>query len=61
MTDKLLTGFKQKIKNFTLVPAGGGCFEVTVNDELIYSKLQTGVFPDEQAIIEAVGKRLKKK
>ena len=61
MTDKLLTGFKQKITNFTLVPAGGGCFEVSVNGELIYSKLETGVFPDEQAIIDAVGKRLKKK
>ena len=61
MTDKLLTSFKQKIKSFTLVPAGGGCFEVTVDGELIYSKLQTGVFPDEQSILDAVGKLLKKK
>jgi selenoprotein W-related protein len=57
----LLTGFKQKINKLTLVPAGGGCFEVTVGDELVYSKLKTGTFPDEQAIVESVTERLKKK
>ncbi len=60
MAAKLLTGCKQKIKALTLVPAGGGCFEVTVGDELIYSKLKTGVFPDEQTILENVKTRLKK-
>ena len=60
MTAKLLTGFKQKIKTFTLVPAGGGCFEVTLNGELIHSKLKTGEFPSEEAVVESVGERLKK-
>jgi selenoprotein W-related protein len=60
LTAKLLTDLKQKIKKFTLVPAGGGCFEVTVNGELIYSKLETGKFPDEQSILEGVTERLKK-
>lgn len=60
MTDKLLTGFKTKIKGFTLVPSSGGCFEVVINGELVYSKLQTGQFPDEGAIVETVAKRLKK-
>ena len=58
MTDKLLTGFKTKIKGFTLVPSSGGCFEVKLDGELIYSKLQTGKFPDEAAIVEAVSARL---
>ena len=53
-------GLKQKIQNLTLVPAGGGCFEVTVDGELIYSKLKTGEFPDEQSVLEDVRKRLKK-
>lgn len=56
----MLSGFKQKIKNLTLVPAGGGCFEVTVDGELIYSKLATGTFPDEQAVMNDVHQRLKK-
>ena len=41
-----------------LVPSSGGCFELTADGELIYSKLQTGKFPDEEWAIEAVGKRL---
>ncbi len=31
-----------QIENFTLVPSKGGVFEFSVNDELIYSKLETG-------------------
>ena len=34
---------------------------MTVEGELIYSKLQTGTFPDEEAIVEGVTARLKKK
>ena len=59
MTDKLLNGFKTKIKNFTLVPSSGGCFEVKVDGDLIYSKLKTGQFPDEKAIVDQVSKLLK--
>ena len=42
-----------------LIPAGGGAFELSVNGELLYSKLKSGQFPDEQDMLEAVGKRLK--
>ena len=61
MTSKLLTAYKQKIKQLTLIPAGGGCFELSINGDLIYSKLKTGKFPEEQWAVEAVGARLKKK
>jgi selenoprotein W-related protein len=60
LASQLLTGFKQRIQNLTLVPSGGGCFEVTLDDELVYSKLQTGKFPDEVAISEMVTHRLTK-
>lgn len=60
MTGKLLKEYKQQIKDLKLVPSGGGCFEITVNGELIYSKLKTGKFPDEQWVLETIGKRLKK-
>jgi selenoprotein W-related protein len=55
-----LTRFKQRIDELTLVPAGGGCFEVTVDGEPVYSKLQTGQFPDEGAIMDVVTERLRK-
>jgi selenoprotein W-related protein len=41
------------------VPSSGGCFEVMVNGELIYSKLKTGQFPDEKAVIDQVATKLK--
>ena len=59
MTSKLLTAYKQKIKQLTLIPAGGGCFELSINGDLIYSKLKTGQFPDEKWAMDAVGARLR--
>jgi selenoprotein W-related protein len=54
-----LTTYKQQIKDFKLIPAGGGAFEITVNGDLIYSKLKTGKFPDEKWVVDTVGSRLK--
>lgn len=39
-------------------PAGGGCFEITVDGEEIYSKLATGEFPLESDILAAVRARV---
>lgn len=57
MTNKLLTTYKQRIKQLVLIPGGGGCFEVSIDGELIYSKLKSGKFPDEKWVVEAVGRR----
>jgi selenoprotein W-related protein len=56
---KLLEQFKRRISELALEPSTGGCFELTVGNELIYSKLQTGRFPDEATLAAEVGKRLK--
>lgn len=50
---------KQDISSLTLVPMGGGVFEVTVDGEKIYSKKQTGQFPDPDKILKAVRARVK--
>jgi selenoprotein W-related protein len=60
LTGRALAEFKQKIKDWKMVPVGGGAFELTVNGELIYSKLATGEFPDEDAILKQLAKRSKK-
>jgi selenoprotein W-related protein len=57
----LLTTFKQKIKDLKLIPASGGCFELSVNGDLVYSKLQTGQFPDESAMVDILNARGGKK
>lgn len=60
MTGKILGAYKQRIKEFKLVPSSGGCFELTANGELLYSKLKTGEFPDENAVADMLEQRLKK-
>jgi selenoprotein W-related protein len=39
--DELLKHYEHLIETITLVPSDGGKFEVSVNGELIYSKLDT--------------------
>lgn len=56
MATKLLTNYKQKIATLTLVPSSGGCFELSVNGKLVYSKLATGAFPDEAQMVQLIGK-----
>lgn len=56
-----MTAYKQQIGDFKLIPAAGGCFELSLNGDLVYSKLNTGKFPDEQWVLDTVGARLKKK
>lgn len=58
MASRILSEFKQQINGFTLVPASGGCFELSLNGQLVYSKLKTGEFPDEARIVAQIGKRL---
>ena len=50
MTDTLITEFKARIKRLTLVPSDGGRFEVRLAGVLIYSKLESGRFPEYEEI-----------
>jgi selenoprotein W-related protein len=59
LTARLLTTFKQQIREMRLVPGGGGCFELIANGERLYSKLETGKFPDEQKIVDLLTTRLR--
>jgi len=58
LAEKLLSQFKNALGEVTLVPSSGGAFEISVDDELIYSKLETGRFPSEDAVIRDVGAKL---
>ena len=40
LTDELLENYEHVIETILLVPSEGGRFEVTVNGQLLYSKLQ---------------------
>jgi len=41
-----------------LIASGGGAFEIRVNSELIYSKLETGEWPDFDAIAAQVKSKI---
>jgi selenoprotein W-related protein len=58
LTDTLLRTYKQQIAGLELEPSGGGCFEVQIDDELVYSKLQTGEFPDEDEIVRQAARHV---
>lgn len=59
MAAQILTAYKQRVQHLRLIPSRGGCFELAVNGDLLYSKLKTGEFPDEAAMVQLVGERVK--
>lgn len=46
MVAEILPDISESVKSLTMIPSSGGRFEWTVDGELIYSKEQTGTFPD---------------
>jgi selenoprotein W-related protein len=60
LTGKIVESFKRKVTGLTLIPATGGCFELTVDGELVYSKLATGEFPNEMTIMQTLQTKVKK-
>ncbi len=46
MAEQLLVAYKKDIATFSLVPSDRGRFELSLDGELIFSKLQEGRFPD---------------
>ncbi len=58
LAEALLAEFGTRIKTLTLDPTDGGRHEITVDEELIYSKLKTGRHPEIGEIKEAIRDRL---
>jgi selenoprotein W-related protein len=55
----LLKEFEFQIDSLSLVPSDGGRFEVSINGDLLYSKLQTGRHAEPGEVLKLVGKRIK--
>jgi len=52
----LLKNYEFEIADLSLVPSDGGRFEVTVNGQLVYSKLQTKRHAEEGEVLRLVKK-----
>lgn len=55
---KVLNEYEDKIEAVEVVPSDGGRFEVSVNGNLLYSKLETGRHAEEDEIVRLVGEYL---
>jgi selenoprotein W-related protein len=60
LASELLNHFEPEIANITLVPSEGGRYEITVNDQLIYSKLQMGRHAEPGEVLGLVQKLITK-
>ena len=45
---------KNRIRELTLIPSGGGAFEIKVNGNLIWSKKKTRDFPEYSLVADAI-------
>lgn len=54
----MLEALPHRVGGFTLVPSSGGVFEVTLNNDLVYSKKQTGRHAEEGEVLRALKERL---
>ena len=58
MVEQLLNEFERNIENLTLIPSGGGVYEVVVDGALIYSKKATGEHAEYEQVAAPVRERL---
>ncbi len=54
LAQELLTTFEQDLYSVALRPGTGGIFEVSLNDELIFSRKEAGRFPEAKEIKQLV-------
>ena len=57
---ELIKAFEFKVAAIELIPSDGGRFEVKVDEDLVYSKLETGSHIEPGDLVEFVGKALKR-
>jgi len=58
MVEKLLEEFEPQIESFGLITSSGGAFEVVVDGDLVYSKLETGEHAEYEQVAAPIRSRL---
>ena len=56
LVQELLKDYEHVIESVALIPSDGGRFEVSVNGELIYSKLQTKRHAEAGEVLSLISK-----
>jgi selenoprotein W-related protein len=58
LTEALLDRFESSIESLTLIPGGGGVFEVTVDGDLIFSKKALGRHAEIDEVLKSFKARV---
>jgi selenoprotein W-related protein len=58
LTDELLAEFEAHIESWALIPSSGGVFEIVADEDLVFSKRQTGRHPTVEEVRAALRERL---
>jgi selenoprotein W-related protein len=53
-----MEGLGQKFGAIKLIPSDGGRFEVSLDGTLVFSKLETGRFPENKEILDQIRGRM---
>jgi selenoprotein W-related protein len=58
LTEALLDKFESNIEGITLIPGGGGVFEVTVDGDLVFSKKTLGRHAEIDEVLKSFKAKL---
>jgi len=54
LAEDILNEKPESISSVSLIPSSGGVYEITLGDQLIHSKKESGEFPDPEQIKQHV-------
>ena len=54
LANEILEKYGTDVKQLTLIPSGGGVFEVIKNGDLIFSKKSLDRFPDDREVMNLI-------
>ncbi len=55
----VLKEHEENITELTLVPSHGGVFEISLNDEVLFSKRELGRYPEKNEVEDMIKENLK--
>lgn len=58
LSQNILKEHKNSLEMVSIIPSSGSVFEVTFNDELIFSKKELSRFPNDDEVEEIIRKKI---
>lgn len=58
LANNLLDEHKNELTSVNIVPSSGGVFEISLGDELIFSKKELGRFPEDDEVEKLIRKNI---